>query len=37
MVWVGRGLQDHLVLAPMPCAGTPPTIPGCPTLHPTWP
>jgi len=37
MVWVGRDLKDHLVLTPLPWAGTSSTRPGCSELHSTGP
>ena len=35
--WVGRDIKAHLILTPLPCAGTHPTIPGGSKPCPTWP
>lgn len=35
--WLGRDLQEYLVLTPLPLSGTPPTRPNCSISHPTWP
>jgi len=37
MAWVEKDHNDHLVSAPLLCAGSPTTRPGCPEPNPAWP
>jgi len=37
MAWVEKDHNDHRVSAPLLCAGSPATRPGCPEPHPAWP
>ena len=37
MAWVEKDHSDHRVSAPLLCAGSPTTTPGCPEPHPAWP
>jgi len=37
MAWVEKDHNDHLVLTPLLCAGSPTSRPGCSEPHPAWP
>lgn len=37
MAWVGRDFKNHLIPTPLPCTGTPFTVPDCSELQPALP